>query len=911
MSYKIIGLLIFLFFASIVSFAQIEQEAAQKLHQEGINSYTDVQAELKKRNMTEDEAREMAKQYGMDYDTFIKEYITGGKDLSIPTTAQPQTVKKQTDTINVKEEKAAEIIKPVEKKVEQKIEKAVDQTQGKDAIEFFGYKMFKDIPAAFEPNEVGPIDPGYLIGPGDVLRLYIWGAVEFQYELTVDAQGTIFIPTAGQVFVSGTAYSDLQRKLTIYLSKFYQGLNTNPPTTFLDISLAKLKPIRIFAMGEVNKPGGYSISSFATVFNALYSIGGPVESGSLREIRVLRNNKVISKVDLYDYLLNGKLIGDLRLQNNDMIFVPKRQKTVTIKGEVLRQAVFELKDGEGIRKLIEFAGDLKATAYTGRVQINRIKPFQEREKFTLEREVIDVNLADILRNKGTDFPLYDGDIVTVFPILDKVENYVTISGSVYRPGTYELSKVPKISNLISEAYGVLPEAYYGKADIIRTRPDESFEFFTVDLGEALKGNSGEDIELKPRDQVKIYSIYELIDRKSVSISGYVKNPVTLEYADSLKLFDMVFRAGGLQDPFFRGKAFTLRADVIRVNPDGYTTRIIPFDLEKVLRDKTSNLKLEPGDKIFIYKGDVDKVLDKYVTIEGEVKNPGRYPINSNMTPMDLILQAGGFTEMSLRTEVNINRLRPSGYSGEQLSENISVPLPIDFLREKSTDANPLDPAKVSSNFTLEHKDIVMVRKNPNYEAQRVIRIFGEVKYPGTYVLGKRNENLLEILDRAGGPTSEGYLFGMRFNRGGKRLVVNADQLYYEKDLDNNVLLQNGDSIYVPLKPNTVLVTGEVNNPGLQKYLAGDDVKDYIKRAGGSTKDADYIIYHQPNGESDRIGFGIFRSNPEVFDGSIINVTKVPPKEPDQKGEPLSTTIKDVLAIVVSAVTVVVLAAQLK
>ena len=318
------------------------------------------------------------------------------------------------------------------------------QSKEKKGSEYFGYNLFEKIPSAFEPAAVGPVDPGYLIGPGDVLRLYLWGAVELQYELNVDNQGTVFIPTAGQMFVSGVSYSELKNKMTLYLSRFYEGLTANPPTVFLDISLAKLKPIKIFVTGEVSRPGGYTISSFASVFNALYSVGGPLTSGSLREIRVIRNNKVITKVDLYDYLLKGQLIGDVRLQNNDMVFIPPRGKSISIKGEVLRPAIYELLGSENLKKLFEFSGGLSATAYTGRVQVSRIKPFEQRKKFEFEREIIDVDLTDLLQNPSADFILSDGDTVAVYPISKKLINFVVIEGAVRRPGAYQVSKVQQI-----------------------------------------------------------------------------------------------------------------------------------------------------------------------------------------------------------------------------------------------------------------------------------------------------------------------------------------------------------------------------------------------------------------------------------------------------------------------------------
>lgn len=889
------------FFALI--YPQTEQQIQQRLKQEGISTKADVTEELKKRNMTEDDARRLAKQYGMDYDSFIATYILGGSTPPAPPTITNVTNAPDSSTKNVTNIVVApgDQTPPV---VENEIvvDRSPAPTEG--GLEYFGYNLFKNIPTSFEPSETGAVDPGYIIGPGDNLRLSIWGAAEFQYQLIVDQQGNVFIPTAGQFFVSGTTYESLQKKLTIYLSKFYEGLTGDPPTIFLDITLSKLKPIKIFVTGEVSQPGGYNISSFATVFNALYSVGGPLTSGSLRDIRVIRNNKVLTTVDIYDYILKGQLIGDVRLQNNDMIFIPPRKKSVSISGEVFRPAIYELKEGENLSKIIEFAGGLNATAYTGRIQINRIVPFEKRTQSKSDRELIDADLASVLR-KVSDIQLYDKDILTVFPILNKLENYVRIDGSVYRPGTYEFSTVRTLNELIKKAEGVLPETYYGKVDIIRTRPDESFEFISVDLNEAMRGNSEDNINLEPRDQVKIYSIYELIDRKNVSISGYVKQNVVLPYADSLTLFDMVFRAGGLQDPYFRGRAFTSRADLIRVNPDGLTTRIIPFDLEKLLYDQSFNMQLQPGDKIYIYSSEVEKILDKFVTIEGEVNKPGKFVLNSNMNIMDLILQAGGFNEKSLRTEVYVNRVRPGGYQGEKISETFTIPLPLFF-----SDTNVSKADSIHNAFALQHNDIIVVRKNPNYVPQRVVKIMGEVNYPGTYVLERKSENLLELVRKAGGPTSESFLYGSTFTRDGKRLMIDLEKLVNDEDTEQDVILNNSDEIFIPRAPNTVFVTGEVNNPGLYKFIPGDDIKDYIDKAGGTTDSSNYILYTKANGETKKVGFGWFSGNPEAFDGSTIVVTKEPPDPPSDSTFDIGTTVKDMFAILVAALTIIVLVDQL-
>ena len=886
------------------AFSQTEQQVADKLKSQGITSQQDVLNALQQRGMTEDDARKLAKQYGMNYDEFISSYIMGGKTMTSATMPIVNTV-----PTNIVIIPPTDTIKQI---VQQQVSEKVDSTikKIKESSPYFGYSIFSNVPQAFQPNQVGAIDPGYLVGPGDVLQLYVWGEVQFQHQLPVDQQGNVFIPTVGQFFVSGVAYKDLQDVLTNYLSKYYSGLGSSPPTTFLSITMAQLRPIRIFVMGEVAQPGGYTISSFATVFNALYSVGGPLTSGSLRNIRVLRNSKVIANVDLYDYLLNGKIIGDVRLQDNDLIFIPPRGRTITIKGEVLRPSIYELKDGENLSKLISYAGGLNTAAYTGRAQVNRIIPFAERKNFELERKIIDVNLDSVLFQTNNDFKLFDKDEVTIFPVLNKLENYVTIDGAVYRPGTYALEKVSNISELIKESYGLLPEAYLGKADITRTRPDETKEFLTFDLGRALNGDPNANLKLKPRDEVKIYSIYDLKDLQNVSISGYVKRPVTLTYADSLTLYDMVFKAGGLEDPFFRAKAYLQRGDLIRFNSDGLTTTIIPFDLGKLLNDKKYNMTLQPGDRVYIYKADVDKVIDKTVKIEGDVRDPGEYKLDDNMTPMDLILRANGFNETSLKSEVYVSRLDINGYPGEQISQTYIVRLPEGFEPTGKGEKQEFIDS-TGGVFYLQNNDIVVVRRNPKYEPQRTVKITGEVKLPGTYVLKNKNEKLIDLIKEAGGPTSESFFGGAYFNRDGDRVAMDLDKIYNDEDRRDDIFLHQGDEIFIPKKPHQIIIKGEVGQPGIYNFIKGMGIKDYIANAGGDTDSSNYIIYKQATGMTERIGFGLFSGNPEVTDGSIITVTKMPYEPPvANTGESIGTTIKDILAIVVSAVTAIVLAKSL-
>ena len=282
-----------------------------------------------------------------------------------------------------------------------------------------------------------------------------------------------------------------------------------------------------------------------------------------------------------------------------------------------------------------------------------------------------------------------------------------------------------------------------------------------------------------------------------------------------------------------------------------------------------------------------------------------------MTPTDLILQAGGFNEKSLRTEVYVNRIKPSGYAGEKISESLVIPMSPSFYKTTSDEIQNIDTANINSNtFILQHKDIVVVRKNPNYQEQRVVSISGEVNKPGTYILETKNETLFDLILKAGGSTSEAFLFGTQFNRDGKKLVVDVEALFFDEDQSENVYLHNGDKIFIPKKPNMIVVDGEVNNPGLYRFIEGLSVKDYIDNAGGITDSANYAIYRKANGESNRVNFGFLTGNPKAYDGSVIIVTKMPPPKGEAVIFDLGKTVLDVFALLASVVTVWVLAKQL-
>lgn len=866
-------------------YAQSEQQVKQELEKRGINTQEEILSELRKRGMSEDDARRQARLYGLDYDEYIRKYISKNEE---PTSLESiQKIGK--DTLNYNSEKKDTIITtPKRSKTE----------ISKDSLVYFGYNIFNNNPFANEQALVGNIDPGYLIGPGDELRVYLWGEAEFQFEGKVDINGNLFIPNVGQVFVAGTSYEGLNVRMKEFLSKFYSGLKKDPPKIFLDVSLTKLRPIRIVVMGESKNPGSHLINSFATTLNSLYVSGGIQTSGSLRDIKVFRNNRFISNVDLYDYLVKGALREDLRLMNNDVIFIPTRMNAIRLKGEVNKPAIYELKDNEGLLDLIGFAGGLKPTAFTKTVTVKRIRATNNRSNgSSFDREIVSVNYDSLLRN-GINFKLQDGDEVTFGEVLDKYDNLVTIAGSVFRPGDYQLNNDLKIRELINSAGGIRPNTYLDKIDVFRKDRNGELKFLSFSLSEIMADvNSSQNIVLQADDSLKVYNNEELKSLETVSIEGFLSEPKTILWRKDLSLYDLIFMSANVEDLEYRNRILTSRADLLRYQQGKLEYQVIPFNLDEVL-DKKFNAVLKPKDRVILYSKDITETLDKYVFVKGAVKNEGKYLLTDSMTVEDLIIQSGGFLKKSYRERVTVSR-ENFDFTGNKIAFNTDVDLDLNYLLGASK--------KSSSNYILQDNDQISVSYIPGSSDQRAVQLTGEIKFPGTYYLESKSEKLTEVTERAGGLSPNVYLAGARLYRNGVQLAFDFQKALGEQNEKFDIILQNADSIYFPESIYTVKVEGEVANPSLQKYLENKTVRSYVKNAGGKTKQGDKVYLTNPNGFTRKIGF---LSNPKVLDGSVITVSAKPPKEPRDNGKFLEN-FGTIAAIVSSTLTTIVLVQSIK
>jgi protein involved in polysaccharide export with SLBB domain len=784
----------------------------------------------------------------------------------------------------------AEVANPVNTSAEEvQVEKAPS------GLPYFGYSTFSSNPYASDEGLVGNIDPGYIIGPGDELRVYLWGDAEKQFQGTVDVNGNLFFPDAGQVFVAGTTYEDLLERFRNYLSKYYSGLEKDgDQNVFIDVSLTKIRPIRVVMMGEAKTPGSLMINAFATTLNTIYANGGVNTSGSLRQIKVFRKNRLISTIDLYDYLTKGALSEDIRLTNNDVVFVPTRLNAISISGEVNNPGIFELLPGEYLSDLVSFASGLKATAFANNLTIRRIKERDPSAKEGFQREVLTLNYEELLAS-GERFELKDGDEIIVGRILDKIDNQVTIDGSVYRPGDYQIEQAPKLYDLLTIAGGFKPNTYFDKVDLFRRDKNGDLRFNTFSLADLLaRPDSEANIDLQPDDSVKVYSKYDFKTEDLVSIEGFVEKPITMIWRENLTVYDLIYMSANVDELEYQNKVLTSRADLLRYQEGSTEYQLTKFNLDDVLSGQI-NYELQPRDKVIVYSKEINQFLNTYVTIRGAVQDEGKFELIEGMHIEDLILQAGGFLRTSSKESATVSR-ENFDFSGNQIAQNIKVPLDIDYLLGKKDEPE--------GGFTLQHNDYVAIDLIPGSSNQREVAIAGEIKYPGVYFMKSKGETLKDLINRAGGISKNTYIPGGRVFRRGQQIAVDFDKLYNTNNDKYNIILQDQDSVFLPETTFAVRLMGEVANPSYQKFVEGQKLKTYLKSAGGKTKQGKRVYVTQPNGFTYK---KTFFKNPVVLDGATITVAAKPPKKQNPNSGKWLETFGVIMGIISStALTIAVI-----
>ena len=799
-----------------------------------------------------------------------------------------------------------------EKKVKVEEDELFKKTKYSDLdFGYFGYDIFKKDPALFQSTSTGAVDSEYLIGTGDEIIIMLWGETQFRQVLTVDREGFVFIPEIGQVFVNGFNFKLLESKLFRVFSQSYASLSPvgREPTTFLDLSLGNLRPLRIQVLGQVSQPGAYTVSPSATLFSALYYFNGPTVDGSLRDIQLIRNGIKIATIDFYNYLLTGKKPEDQKLQLDDVIFIPRRLKTITIEGEIASPGIYELKQAEELSDLIQIAGGLKVTAYMDRSQIDRIVPFKERKELGMDRMFVDVNLQEVLESKKK-FPLQDADQIKIFSVFDNRNNVVKIRGAVNRPGDYDLGDSLKISDLINKADGLNGDAYLERIDIVRKKADFTEQLIELNLSKMLEGDPDHDIYLKSLDRIMIYGLTNQISKDVVLIKGHIKRPGSYPLQENMKISDLIFKAGGFLDPKFKKRAYLDRADLLRVNEDRITQTINTFNLKTILENPESkdNIFLKSSDQIILY-GKSIFISVKPVEINGAIRKPGTYNFKLGMNLNDLILEAGGIETDVQSFKVEIARRDSSKDQFINYADVITFNLNNVFKEEdnNSNQAINSEAEVFSKNFSLKPYDMVSIRANPLFKNQKHIILNGEVKYPGKYIILKPDEKITDVLIRAGGLLVSAYPEASRYLRKGVKLNFSLSNILKDPTSKLNFNIQNGDELKLFPYPNAVITSGSINKQGMQKFISGKSLKYYIKTAGGFSlnADEDNVWVEYPNGNSKKYNkWSLIK--PKIIDGSIIIVGKLEETEPFDKTE-FAKELTSIFANLAQAIAIIVLA----
>lgn len=643
----------------------------------------------------------------------------------------------------------------------------------KTTIEVYGHDLFNSRNLTFEPNQNLATPKNYRLGPGDEVVIDIWGDAEEHLRDVISPEGSIMVSRLGPVYLNGKTIDDANTYIRNLFAKKYAGVSD--AQTDINLTLGEVRSIQVDIMGEVSTPGSFRMSPFSTVFHALYNAGGINDIGSMRNISVLRNGKRVANVDIYDYLFNGKQTGNIRLLEGDVIIVPPYEQIVNISGNVKRPMYYEIKPGETVASLLEYAGGMAGDAYSGMVRLSR-QNGEENELYNIDK------------GEFTSYQLKDGDVVTVGTVLDRFSNRIELKGAVNRPGLYALGNgTTTLGSLISKADGLTDDAYKGRALIYRQGPDLSLEVIPVDLTGVMAGTVA-DLPLQKNDIIEIASVQELEEKGDFHIDGMVTSPGTYSYMANTTVEDLILRAGGLREG-----ASTARVDIAR------------------------------------------RILNPASTVETD-----------------------------------------------QIAEIFTVNL-FSGLNQKRNEA---------AEFVLKPYDRVTVRRAPGYVVQKEVEVDGEILFPGTYTLQKRNERLSEVVKRAGGVVDGAYLKGAYLKRKLSEDEIQARENVIRIAMQNqegsdsistakinvsdeynvginlpmalknpgsnyDLVLQEGDKLYIPEYQNTIKISGDVMYPNSVVFEPGKKVSYYVNQAGGYGNNAKkgkcFIVYM--NGQVSKTGRG--------------------------------------------------------
>ena len=614
------------------------------------------------------------------------------------------------------------------------------------SAKIFGHNIFSNEELSFEPNVNIATPQNYRLGPGDEVIIDVWGASENTIRQTISPEGSILVTNLGPVYLNGKTVKEANAYLRQEFAKIYSGVSGDAPSTEIKLTLGDVRSILVNVMGEVRMPGTYMLSSFASVFHALYSAGGVTSIGSLRHIKVVRAGKPFVEVDVYDLLMQGKMVDDVHLQDNDVVMVETYDALVKVKGKVKRPMFYEMKKNETIATLLRYAGGMTGDSYKKAVSVIR--------KSGREHQIYNVDDIDY----GV-FTLDDGDEVNVGAVLDRFENKVELRGAVYRPGLYQINgTVNTVKALVRKAEGVTGDAFLNRAVLNRQHEDLTLESVQIDLKGILNGTVA-DVPLQKNDILYIPSIHDLQEAQTFTIHGEVANPGTYLYAAKSTIEDLIIQAGGLLE-----SAAMVNVEVARrvknAKSTSFTTTVgqtFTFTLKDglVLEAEGQAFYLEPFDEVYIRKSPA-YFRQQNVKVDGEVLFGGSYALTKkNERLSDLVTKAGGLTPDAYVKGARLIR--------KMTEEEIKRRDDVVKMTANSKDSISVKQLELSTTYTV-GIDLQEALKHPGGDADLLLReddqlyvpeyvntvkINGAVMYPNT-VTFKKGENLKYYINQAGG-----------------------------------------------------------------------------------------------------------------------------------------------------------------
>ncbi|MAK50885.1 SLBB domain-containing protein [uncultured Marinobacter sp.] len=798
------------------------------------------------KNLPRAQQEALARQYGIDLDNIQ------GRRQSQQRPENIEVVESESGNGDDERRKA--------QKEREEQEKEEERARKNGGLKPFGYDLFAGSPTTFAPVTEIPVPNDYTLGPGDVLRIQLWGKENQQLQLPVSREGSIGFPNSGPLSVAGLSFDEARQQIQKLVSEQYIGVQAS-------VSLGELRSMRVFVLGEARNPGSYTVSSLSTITNALYVSGGVKQSGSLRAVEHKRNGKLIGTLDLYDLLLNGDSSGDHRLQPGDVVFIPPVGERAGIDGEVYRPALYELEDATSLKELVRLAGGLTPQAYPERVKIERTN-----EDFL--RIIVE---ADYTEPKGRSVRVRPGDHITIASIADITGQYIEVRGAATRPGRYAFVPGMRVSSVLNNLRNdLLPAADRDVALLVRRSADDHLSTLVIDLRDALRSPGSEaDLILKERDQLLVFSDLEKTELDERA----------LRYAEYQDLQERLEKGERISKPSEQQLA-NLRPQQRDELQQSYEERrwLVMLEREQLTESEQDELRqLQDAKREKLLPGLVKQLRIQatplepasFVTISGEVRYPGEYPIPANGGLADAIALAGGLKDSAslLSAELARSELAEEG-DRRVITRKIAL---ADVMAGETRQA-------------LQSRDSILIQPTPDFDKQYRITLSGEVRYPGEYTFGE-GETLRDVILRAGGLTENAFPKGAVFTRqklrrleaqrlqeaeerlqgdllgvqlqgdtfGGQnaqrvqqvqglledvqnsrpvgRMVIDLAAVMQDERYQS-IRLQDGDSLSVPNIPQSVSVFGEVQFPTSHLHQSGLTVDDYLERSGGPTRQAD-------------------------------------------------------------------------